>query len=426
MNKTVGLLYEEADFLSLLAKSSAIVEQRKGALMFGSHLCPNNDDQHCLLSIMKVQNFLSMVLKLKIQEKLVEGNVFFGSSSVTVEQSSGTSLCISIDPSKEGYKSQSGIGNGIEAIIDLETFDNGDTQIVGDGADVLVTQSEEYPLAQLKGFSVGPGSAVEVHIQPSLYSITEKALKFDYLRRKCAEPSVDVKLNNLEGMVVNNYSLSNCLVAATNVKIIERSIVSSSPLSLLFYRCPGVNSTQDILTAKGKALQCINLYMNQVTQECLQSHLTLEATQVGAGEDHQCLSSCTRQENHVAVSSYSFPNQMFLNSYDIVQLIKKLFQSCSTTEGIYGPKRSLLDHIYPNLCPFFDKIDPSALNTERKGYFSFEKAFENLKMSDTELDMFKRELMVYASQNLVKINAFIDSPYISKYQTDEVSLLSTS
>ena len=141
LNKTVSLLYEEADFLSLLAESSAIVEQRKGALMFGPHLCPNNDDQHCLLSIMKVQNFLSMVLKLKIQEKLVEGNVFYGSSSVTVEQSSGTSLCISIDPSKEGYKSQSGIGNGIEAIIDLETFDNGDTQIVGDGADVLMTQS---------------------------------------------------------------------------------------------------------------------------------------------------------------------------------------------------------------------------------------------------------------------------------------------
>ena len=180
-----------------------------------------------------------MVLKLKIQEKLVEGNVFYGSSSVTVEQSSGTSLCISIDPSKEGYKSQSGIGNGIEAIIDLETFDNGDTRIVGDGADVLVTQSDEYPLAQLKGFSVGPGSAVEVHIQPSLYSITEKALKFDYLKRKCAEPSVDVKLKNLEGMVVvNNYSLSNCLVAATNVKIIERSIVSNSPLSLLFYKVP--------------------------------------------------------------------------------------------------------------------------------------------------------------------------------------------
>ena len=66
------------------------------------------------------------------------------------------------------------------------------------------------------------------------------------------------------------------------------------------------------------------------------------------------------------------------------------------------------------------------MNNERKGYFSFEKVFENLKMNDTELNVFKRELMVYASQNLVKINAFIDSPYISKYQTDEVSLLSTS
>ena len=45
-----------------------------------------------------------------------------------------------------------------------------------------------------------------------------------------------------------------------------------------------------------------------------------------------------------------------------------------------------------------------------------------MNMSDTALEMFKRELLVYASENLVKINAFIDSPYLTKYQTDEVSI----
>ena len=223
MRDAVDFLYNEADMLRLFGTNTAILEQRIGALRFGKHLCPDTKDDLCLLSIVKVQNLLTMVLKLRIQGKLVEGsNVFYNSKSVAVEQSSGTSLCISIDASKEGNPTQSGIGNGIEATVDLETFDNGDIKVTGDGADVLVTHPGDYPLAQLKGFSAGPGSAVDVHIKPALYSITEEALKFDYLERKCAEPLVDKELNGLDGMVAQNYSLSNCLVAATNVEIFER------------------------------------------------------------------------------------------------------------------------------------------------------------------------------------------------------------
>ena len=89
---------------------------------------------------------------------------------------------------------------------------------------------------------------------------------------------------------------------------------------------------------------------------------------------------------------------------------------------MFGPKRPLLERRYPNLCPFFDKIDLTALKTDTDVHFSFERVFENMNMSDTALEMFKRELLVYASENLVKINAFIDSPYLTKYQTDEVSV----
>ena len=104
--------------------------------------------------------------------------------------------------------------NGIETIIDLETFDNGDMAMTGDGANIQVTEPHDYPLARLKGFSVGPGSAVEVHIRPALFSITQNALDdFDYLERKCVEPSIDKGLEDLDGMI-GNYSLSNCLVSA--------------------------------------------------------------------------------------------------------------------------------------------------------------------------------------------------------------------
>ena len=67
------------------------------------------------------------------------------------------------------------------------------------------------PLAQLKGFSVAPGSAVDVHIRPALFRITESALhRFDYLQRRCADTSVDKGVEDLDGMDGDNsYSLSN-------------------------------------------------------------------------------------------------------------------------------------------------------------------------------------------------------------------------
>ena len=107
------------------------------------------------------------------------------------------------------------VQNGVETIIDLETFDNGDLAITGDGAYIQVTEPKDYPLAQLRGFSVGPGSAVDVHIRPALFRITNSALdRFGYLERKCANPSLDKGLEDLDGMVGDYYSLSNCLVSA--------------------------------------------------------------------------------------------------------------------------------------------------------------------------------------------------------------------
>ena len=87
---------------------------------------------------------------------------------------------------------------------------------------IQVTDPGDYSLAQLKGFSVSPGFAVQVQIRPNLFGITEQALqKFDYLERNCVEPSVDKELNHLYG-TFGNYTLSNCLVSATWTNIKKR------------------------------------------------------------------------------------------------------------------------------------------------------------------------------------------------------------
>ena len=165
----------------------------------------------------------NLFLKLKVQNETMAAESIFYSDFVAIEPS-GSSLCTSItNITRAGFTSQSGVGNGMETIIDLETYDNGDPGMTGDGADIQVLGPDEYALPRLKGFSVSPGSAVEVHIRPVLFDISEEALQnFDYLERKCVEPSVDKGSNNLAEGLPRSYSLSNCLVSAAWTEIKEK------------------------------------------------------------------------------------------------------------------------------------------------------------------------------------------------------------
>ena len=130
-----------------------------------------------------------------------------------------------------------------------------------------------------------------------------------------------------------------------------------------------------------------------------------------------CLSSCKRQENPISTSTYNFPNKMFLNSPDSFLLIQKLAVYCQNDMTHYGPKRPPLDTEYPLLCPFFDRIDTNIdLNSTASDFF------HSLNTTTSEKASFKRQLMHYAVNNLVKITAYIESPFVSEYQTDEVCL----
>ena len=126
------------------------------------------------------------------------------------------------------------------------------------------------------------------------------------------------------------------------------------------------------------------------------------------------------------VSYYKFPNKMFLNSNDIIKLVKKLGVACNPLIKMYGPKRPLLDAHYPKLCSFFDQISNEDLAADVDASFTVHHFFKGLNLSSDELATLKEELMAYASDNLVKINAFLDSPYLSKFQTDEVFVLKKS
>lgn len=220
MNTTVQLLYEVLynkstedglDFAGLMKQFPDYVFS----------ICPNNS-YACWSKLLQGQNFYSMITNLKIQGKqLADVDLFERGSPVSVELTSGSNYCPSITPDSVRFPIRSGVGNGVEILLDLETYDNGDMMVLGDGVDILLTEPSDYALTELLGFSAGPGSAVDVQIKPELYTTTTEALKFDYLERKCVDVERDKALKQMEGMP-GNYSLSNCLVSATLTQIYEK------------------------------------------------------------------------------------------------------------------------------------------------------------------------------------------------------------
>ena len=217
MNTTVLLLYhilynkpteDETDFADLL----------KQVPDYALSICSNNS-YPCWSKLTQGQNFYSMITNLKIQGADVDP--FQEGSPVSVELTSGSNYCPSITPDSLRFPIRSGVGNGVEILLDLETFDNGDMMVLGNGVDILLTEPSDYALPELHGFSAGPGSAVDIQIKPELFTTTTAALKFDYLERKCVDVDVDKALKQMEGMR-GNYSLSNCLVSATLTQIYEK------------------------------------------------------------------------------------------------------------------------------------------------------------------------------------------------------------
>ena len=170
----------------------------------------------CADNLLRAQNFESMMMQVKIQNTTIMSDaMFIEGSGLFVEVSTATSYCVKVlqDPAK--FPVRSGIGNGVEILLDLETFDNGDQEVLGDGVSIVVADGEDYTLSDLNSFSIGPGSATEIQIRPVITSITPAALhNYDYTQRRCVDTTIDIGLNNIVELTGISYSLSNCLVAA--------------------------------------------------------------------------------------------------------------------------------------------------------------------------------------------------------------------
>ena len=174
---------------------------------------PQNDS-----SSMFFQTYESLLVSINVQgEKLNHPLLAFSHHwDVSTDENSVFDSLLAISSYSSEFKVLSGVANGIEVTVDLETYDNADTEAVGDGLTFVIENQEDFPLPELNGFDLEPGKAVNILVHPNLYTISEEALaNFDYIDRKC------VGKDELDLQYFETYGLTNCLVSAVFTEVFE-------------------------------------------------------------------------------------------------------------------------------------------------------------------------------------------------------------
>ena len=344
---------------------------------------PMHSTGDCCLTL--AQNFEALVLGVNVQNKSVTHpakvfGLFDSKSLLSLEMEGASTTCLKISLNEEEFPIQSGVENGVHLLLDLETFDNAHLGADGDGLKILVADNNDFSMLDLNGFTVKPGIASTIKIRPVLFDATDDALQnFNDEERRCIDPNNPVVQNILPGVSLP-YSLSNCLLGAA--------------LEQAFDNCPGLgNKSRDsLMNATGLTLGCLNRHISQVGRwkRVIASDVT-------------CHDSCTRQENKIFVSERTFPNKMFPSSADFYLVIRTLWWSCQPEKNKFGPKRSILEKDFPDLCPYYDNfiyqnrmVNNLLSNPDyllNRPMITFLKDFN---MTVVELENFKQEILKYS------------------------------
>ena len=66
--------------------------------------------------------------------------------------------------------------------------------------------------------------------------------------------------------------------------------------------------------------------------------------------------------------------------------------------------------------------ESTAQFNEKERIKTMKQIFDTTDMSQENITTFKREILSYCKENLAKVEAFIPSPFVSKYLLDEVNI----
>ena len=238
------------------------------------------------------QNFETFLVSLKVQKEKFSTPLFAFNYTWTEVFAEDTPYLQVFTLNSSETTLNSGLSNGVEAILDLEVFDAGDKEETSSGLGVLIDNKDDYPLMNLNGFFVEPGTLAEIKISPELFTITENALdKFTYKERKCVKTG-EIQLDSS----FQAYSLANCLVAAANAEILEH--------------CK-IKTFEGDINVTGKLLGCYRRHLRQVGR-----------WKIEKSSGVQCFHSCNRYKNHYP-SMYDFFYQASQSTLCIYKAVSK-------------------------------------------------------------------------------------------------------
>ena len=276
---------------------------------------------------------------------------------------------------------------------------------------MLIKDGESgFTLTKLKGTTVSAGKSVKISIKPFLYQTTTEAKeKFSYERRKCI---YDGEFEMPRGQ---KYSLDQCLAEIVSLKFDEQCANS-------------VNGTVSWPSARGVPLKCKNDLLNGMG-EWLRGKII-----PNSDEELLCNEACERQENVLDIAEQTFPNEVFANTDDFLLVVKKLFWSCAEVVPKGGHKKSGIEKKYPLICPLYDKHIYKNINISEEGFNLDDEMGRNFSQFTAktfewnmryDYDIFTREVLKYCQENLVRIEAYISSPYVTIYEKDVVMTQTT-
>ena len=108
-----------------------------------------------------------------------------------------------------------GENNGLQLLIDTETYDYVREENGGLGVKIAVTHPLDFPIIEQVGVSVAPGTASQLGVSVSISDIAPSALRryTEPAQRKCYLDT-DIELSYLPYEDEFHYSMSNCLFEA--------------------------------------------------------------------------------------------------------------------------------------------------------------------------------------------------------------------
>jgi len=439
------------------------------------------DGTKCNIGL-KVEDFINQMSVLYTRGHFILGAEFNKISNFELFPDVGTEtgFCKTIKPivdfnpklkdtaARDRYKIElgsevlSGESNGLNVLLDVETFDYGYVPAKGSGVFMVVNHHGDKPILNSGRIKLQPGTDTDVQINPSFTTTDESAIEeFEPEDRKCYECNeINMLFLPYQDNLPENcnkhgyrYSMSNCVFESAfeaTLKTCEcfplfhqneyhemRRKNLSRLISMPFMANIGSNPKGEpgVQTCRGVKLNCAYNIFNEMSKDDYK-----QIYDAYTAEPLKCREPCTDFQYSMETTTSSYPAfTTFTNSKEACFLIIKFFENC---RNFLQKVDNSFETAYPEICKtvrsqsfrssfkekfislgletsLIDDPDPDLEWKRQKVVMILcnDDTPENWEdiLEDTS-EEFQQELLKYAKENLIKMHLFISSPFTTEYQ----------